>query len=336
MADALPLPNEQSVGQRLKSAREDANLTIDDISESLKISKSVVTALEAEDVDHLPGHTFTHGYLRAYSKLLGLPADEIVEGYAPLPEHAASGRTQTSGRTQKSLYESHRDAEATLRLKKTIALAVGAIAVGLLLSWLFRGGQPSEPAQAVPQPSAVAPGTVVKPDTQTTTPAPGKPKTPVSAAPKIEHPMPPAAQTETPVTQQPAAPAPSPAPATPAVTPLPDIEGLPEITFTFRGDCWVDVEDARGAKLIYKLGKQDQVTKVKGLAPFKVIIGNAPMVEVQYNGTVIDITAGSRSPYISTQMGKAEDNPPLPEELTPPADATSPTPDTANETDPEE
>jgi cytoskeleton protein RodZ len=58
-------------------------------------------------------------------------------------------------------------------------------------------------------------------------------------------------------------------------------------------ESWTEVQDARGAKLYYALAAAGQIINVAGEPPFRVVLGNAPDVEVFYNGKPFDFTPWS-------------------------------------------
>lgn len=59
-------------GARLRKAREDAGLSIDDVATRLHMPGRVVRSLEAEDWSRLGAPVFVRGQVRSYSRLLGL------------------------------------------------------------------------------------------------------------------------------------------------------------------------------------------------------------------------------------------------------------------------
>ena len=65
----------------LKTIRLEKRLSIDDLSDELKISKKFILALEEGDYDSLPGPTYVKGYIRAYSRNLGIDPDLILQSY---------------------------------------------------------------------------------------------------------------------------------------------------------------------------------------------------------------------------------------------------------------
>ena len=76
-------------GDRLRSARERRGLSVRDAAASLRLDPAVITALEADDYAALPAPIFVKGYLNAYTRLLGLPADECIAEYTAASNGAA-------------------------------------------------------------------------------------------------------------------------------------------------------------------------------------------------------------------------------------------------------
>lgn len=88
----LPL---ESVGRRLRLAREAAGLSLADISARTKISERHLTAIEEDRFSDLAGRTYAVGFSRTYAQSVGLDEREIAGGVRealaaeeswPLPE----------------------------------------------------------------------------------------------------------------------------------------------------------------------------------------------------------------------------------------------------------
>src|SRR5258708_34454348 len=69
-------------GERLRREREMRGITLDEISESTKISRRHLESLEREDFDSLPGGIFNKGFVRSYARFLGLDEDQAVADYS--------------------------------------------------------------------------------------------------------------------------------------------------------------------------------------------------------------------------------------------------------------
>jgi cytoskeleton protein RodZ len=65
-------------GTRLRQAREQAGLTLQQVAAQTRIGARHLEMIEAEDFAHLPARTYAIGFSRSYAKVVGLDGDEIV------------------------------------------------------------------------------------------------------------------------------------------------------------------------------------------------------------------------------------------------------------------
>ena len=68
-----------TIGQRLKTAREEQRLTLDKVFESTRIRIQYLQALEEDDVSVMPSPVQARGYLRNYAEFLGLDVTKLLE-----------------------------------------------------------------------------------------------------------------------------------------------------------------------------------------------------------------------------------------------------------------
>lgn len=69
----------QTIGQRLKQARESKRLTLEKVFEATRIRVPYLQALEADDHSVMPSPVQARGYLRNYAEFLGLDFDQLLE-----------------------------------------------------------------------------------------------------------------------------------------------------------------------------------------------------------------------------------------------------------------
>jgi len=69
----------QSIGQKLKQAREEQRITLENASESTRIRVPYLQALEAGDMSTLPSPVQARGFLRNYAEYLGLDFDQMID-----------------------------------------------------------------------------------------------------------------------------------------------------------------------------------------------------------------------------------------------------------------
>jgi cytoskeleton protein RodZ len=59
--------------------------------------------------------------------------------------------------------------------------------------------------------------------------------------------------------------------------------GAATLRFRFKGESWVEIRDAQGKVLLSRLNPRGTEAEVAGRPPLRVIVGNAPDVQVLYN-----------------------------------------------------
>ena len=73
-----------SLGEQLRNARESMNISLEDASNAVKISKRYLKALEEGNYSEFPAQTYIRGFLSNYAKYLGLDPKTILEQYSKL------------------------------------------------------------------------------------------------------------------------------------------------------------------------------------------------------------------------------------------------------------
>lgn len=71
----------ESIGDKLKRARDTRGVSIEQAARDTHIAKRFVEALETEAFDEFPGEAYLLGFLRNYSGYLGLDAEDVVALY---------------------------------------------------------------------------------------------------------------------------------------------------------------------------------------------------------------------------------------------------------------
>jgi transcriptional regulator with XRE-family HTH domain len=82
----------ESIGEKLRLARETRGIALRDISEQTRISMRYLEAIESDDYRRLPGGIFNRSFVRAYAKFIGYDEQEAIDDYVRmLREHGDSG-----------------------------------------------------------------------------------------------------------------------------------------------------------------------------------------------------------------------------------------------------
>src|ERR1700722_18911685 len=69
-----------SVGEILRSARENQGREMAEIAEELCITQRYLHALESDDLSNLPGTFFYKSFVKQYATLLGVPIKKLQPG----------------------------------------------------------------------------------------------------------------------------------------------------------------------------------------------------------------------------------------------------------------
>ena len=102
-------------GFRLRMARTERGVTLEEIAERSGISLRALGALEADDYARLPEAVYVRGYVRRYARLLGIAAQPLVDDFD-------------------AHYGTHRDENASFAGRK------GRVSGRLPRPWLLGGG----------------------------------------------------------------------------------------------------------------------------------------------------------------------------------------------------
>ena len=149
MDEELVATNAPTVGERLRAARQEKKMNLEDIAAQTRIPLRHLESIENSDWEHLPAATYTIGFAKSYAGAVGLDRAEVGE---QLREEMGGQRFATA---QAEVFEA---ADPARTMPKWLVFgAIGAVILLIvLMSWLNRRSldQTEEPA---PPPAATAP-----------------------------------------------------------------------------------------------------------------------------------------------------------------------------------
>lgn len=286
-------------GGRLKAAREAKNLAPADVASKLKLTARQVEALEQEDFEHLPSELFVRGFVRNYARLVGIEPESLI---APVDIQAEVSETITAPNAGLNVGSSG------IRLwlvYPIVALAFFVLLVAALYYWLRQGedaliaSPPEVVSQLVPPTETVLPQAGIAPPADAAGTAPAVSEGAADAAsdvasngsPQVATPIS-SSDSSTGQSTQPAPAAEAMAPATVANT------GVRNMRFEPATDAWIQVVDGQGARFS-KLVRAGTAESFAGTPPFRLVVGEAALVKLTYNGHSIDLT-----PFIGQKVAR--------------------------------
>ncbi len=118
-----------SIGGRLKSARENKGLSLEEVHRITKIHPKTIEALEKGEIDNKLGETYARAFLKNYSTFLGLDAGVILAEYVSKKDPLES-RKEADIRKEifkKGEKEAKKDNVELLRAVMTIAVIIASL-----------------------------------------------------------------------------------------------------------------------------------------------------------------------------------------------------------------
>ena len=254
-------------GELLKEARKKKGRKYRKLSSELGIPEKYLEALEENNFSIMAGPTYVRGYLRAYAKKLDLDPELVITAFEKYlkdkrkQEKSSLKKTNRKGRKQKFSF-----------LYASILLVI----ILLIIFVPERNTETSEnkeintyTEEEIPDLKDYFPGLEVKKEVnfeQTSSTIPPNLTIPELSTDKED--------------------------SSAVIEKANDqiIEAINTIEMNFSGDCWIEIMD-KNRILEYQLAKAGSSIYVKGVGPFKLIIGNSNRVELFYNGAKISLAS---------------------------------------------
>lgn len=279
------------VGAELRAARERAGLSVIDVAQRLKFAARQIEALEADNIDALPGLTFVRGFVRSYAKMLGLDADHLV---AALEGTVVRDIGPNTVQLQSLTASAHkpfpmRQGNAGSAWPWVIGIVVAVVGIGgyILYQWQAPLGLSQPAASSAP---AASPNiTPVANDAAASGAA--------SSGAEVSAVSPGAATAGANVALA-ATPSLSVAPSAPAKA---EEAGKGKIHLVFSEEAWTEVRGAGGQILYAKNNLAGSDVWLDGTPPFDFVIGNAKGVKLYYRGSEVDLT-----PYVKVTVARMQ------------------------------
>lgn len=272
------------LGRKLAEAREAQGLSVEDVSNRLRLSPRQIKALEEDDFTLLPEPTITRGFIRNYARLLELDPEPLLEAYrAQVPSEPPRAISIPSANIPIS------DSSRRPRL----LYMLGGLLIAVLLGvWLYAENQP---ATTTPSSSSVpiigAPEEAATNAPEVSMPVPALPLAERLAEESIENSV---EEPVAPATEQPTESAAAIQPEEGAASTTTAAESSASIEMRFSDASWVSVIDGNNQEILNKTKPAGSREVVQGKPPFRVVIGNATGSEVTYNGKAVDLGPHTR------------------------------------------
>lgn len=291
-------------GARLKAAREVKSMAVADVANKLKLTARQIEAIENEDLSHLPSEVFVRGFVRNYARLVGVETDSLI---APVVAEAVVSESITAPNA--GLDVSSNGLRQWL-VYPLLAVVVFLLLVAALYQWLRQGEDslivpssesvtqsfiPESVVPATPAPEGAAPDDAISTITPLTLPSVNAPPTTSNVVQPVTAPQKPAEASSSSVVNKPTAPEAMPPNANADTNVKPNPRSM---RFAPSQDAWIQVVDAKGNRFS-RLVRAGTTESFSGEPPFRLVVGEAALVKLTYNGHNIDLT-----PFIGQKVAR--------------------------------
>ena len=240
-------------GERLAEARRELQISVLEIAKELHLDEPKVRALERNDFDVLGAPVFAKGHLKAYAQLVNVDVADVMADYYQL--NRAEGTPPVITARRKPRRE--------LSPGPWIAAIVVIIVIVSAYWWFSR---PPQAVLDVAEPQEAEDTAAIPPPDSNDDAGAAVSETAgelIDESPVAE-----------PVVEEEVEPAPAPAVE----------EGQLRLLVTYTGDCWTEITDASGRRLLFDLGRDGRTVELSGAEPFNVLFGNPGNVSLRVNG----------------------------------------------------
>ena len=291
-----------SFGEKLKLEREKRKITLEQISSSTKIGTRMLQALEEDKFNQLPGGIFNKGFVRAYSRCVGLDEDQTVADYLEASGDAPPVSTEILALDDEGRENRGKHEENLSRLEAGNGgparqlpwgwFAAVLLVVALALSfWSHRRWEHQKPSLQPTATTMAAPVPATPPPGEVSSGVSGTAKdhgaaSAISRSPTVGSPAG--------ISARPVVPKTSPvlAPAVPAAAP-----GEFTVVIQAREESWISIT-ADGRAIPSELLPAGSERTMRGRREIIVKAGNVGGVDFRFNGQKLDV--GGESGEVKT------------------------------------
>lgn len=248
-----------SIGQTLREAREEAGLTVEQVSESTRIRGTLIRNIEQDDFSLCGGDVYARGHIRSIARVVGADPAPLLADYdqqrggSPSAEAAAS-------HVAHDLYDSDSARAAAAADRPRRPNWAAAIGVVLVLVCIYAGVRLIA--------GSGSGGTVAQGQT--------------SSAPTVASSSAPASSAS-----GAAAPTPSTAPTTASSMIAQRPDAVTVAISAARGTSWIQATDATGKVLYSGLLRKGATRDLSADKSIKLVMGNAGSLDLVVNGKPI-------------------------------------------------
>jgi cytoskeleton protein RodZ len=321
-----------TAGNILQQERQRLGLNEREVADQLHITIHYVRALESNNYEKLPGSVFAKGYLKSYALLLGLDVEDLISRYDEFTHQQNADNEKEIRRLRARKEKDHNKPLVIVSLIVFVVVFLGLWLANNYFSQGSVTGLPSAVESAegaenispalsrVVEPQVttqsqlileVEPEEILAPTRQSTI-TPSLEELPVIASEQLVEvdldsivdsesvessgsEGSPSLEDLTSVLQALRAEQKAGAEMTDQARVI-TIEAIGNdvLRISFIGESWIEVNDSESQQIYRDIREAGDVLEITGSAPFNILLGDAPLISMSFNGDEIDLSADIR------------------------------------------
>jgi cytoskeleton protein RodZ len=290
-----------SPGALLRTAREQAGLNLREVAESLHLMPRQIEAIEQDDYDQFNGDIFCRGYIKAYAKLLAIDPQPLLAAYEQLCPRGEEKQLQAA-KAKMQIQHPHKG-------RSIHYWSFAAMLLVALILWTYGSDEEVGLNNGFPDAShevVVDKNTLINTSPVIDLPVLATADDVVALAETVELQI--AEQPASNIDAQPLL-------AAATMELKADNEHSEDVfivssnddnslSFIFEDDCWVEVKDRDNKVIFANLKRANESLTLSGKPPFKVVLGYAHGVRVNYNGEPVSFDVNQQNNAAIMTIGR--------------------------------
>ena len=138
----------QTLGEKLRQAREERDISISEVAEQTRISPHYIEAIENDDYSPLPGGIFNKGFIKSFAKFVGIDEDEALQDYSRQLSQQNEGQPEADTKTYRPEVLTDDRSRSLLPTLIFAAIILGLMTWGVLALVWYIQDQQNQPVAA--------------------------------------------------------------------------------------------------------------------------------------------------------------------------------------------
>ena len=142
----------QTLGEKLRQAREARDITISEVAEQTRISPLYIESIENDDYRILPGGIFNKGFVKSFAKYVGVDEQEALQDYSRIISEQQGYQKEEETKSYRPEVLTDDRSSSTIPTVIVAVIILGLMTWGILALVKYIQNAPAQTVSATPTP----------------------------------------------------------------------------------------------------------------------------------------------------------------------------------------